>query len=134
MRLMILLGLLACDGEPEETDTPGDSGSADTDTDTDTGDAVEVDICEDAPVATWENFGQGFMTENCQSCHASTASNRRGAPIGATFDDLESTLVWTDRILARATGDNISMPPQGGVGEDDRYLLEVWLTCWEDPQ
>ena len=88
-------------------------------------------LCEDAPVLTWDNFGKGFTIESCQSCHASTAVNRYGAPEGVTFDTLEQTLVWKARVLARATGATADMPPGGGVSDDDRYRLEVWLRCWE---
>ena len=49
-----------------------------------TGDATDdtavADACADAPVVTYETFGAGFLLENCQSCHASTAPDRKGAP------------------------------------------------------
>ncbi|MEL6346860.1 MAG: hypothetical protein AAFV53_27350 [Myxococcota bacterium] len=116
-----LLALVACNGDG---DRDGDRTASD-----DTG--VMATLCMDAPVVTWDNFGQGFMTENCQACHASTTSNRRGAPEDITFDDHDTTLTHSERILARSTGDAPSMPPLGGVNTEDQYLLEVWLTCWE---
>lgn len=91
----------------------------------------DTGFCGTAPVVTYANFGEGFMTQNCQSCHASTASNRNGAPDQVVFDTLDDVLGQADRILARSVGDDATMPPSGGVSEDDRYLLEVWLTCWE---
>lgn len=87
--------------------------------------------CADAPVVTWSNFLEGFFIENCQTCHASTSLERYGAPVGVTFDTLEQVLALEDRILARATGDAPSMPPGGGVSDEDRLLLEISLTCWE---
>lgn len=93
--------------------------------------SYEERLCEGAPVITWETFGRGFTTENCQSCHASTAPNRYGAPPGVTFDTHDDVVMWKDRMIVRATGDAPTMPPGGGVSADDRYRLEVWLRCWE---
>ncbi len=36
-----------------------------------------------------------------------------------------------DRILARTLADENTMPPQGGVTEDDMVKLEYWLVCEE---
>ena len=106
----------------------GDSVAAAGDTD-----AVEqVDpACVDVPVVTWNNWGEGFIIERCQSCHASASSARYGAPEEVTFDSLADVQALRARVLARAGGDDPTMPPSGGVPGDDRYLLEVWLTCWE---
>ena len=87
-------------------------------------------ICVDAPVVTWSSWGGGFVSQNCQSCHRSTSTDRHGAPPDVTFDSEADALSTADRILARSTGPEPTMPPSGGVSEDDRYLLEVWLTCW----
>ncbi len=106
----MILFLLACG------DTGGDSADA---------------FCHDVPRLEWENFGDGFITQNCQPCHASTAVDRYGAPADVTFDDEDETLAWTERILARAAGDDPDMPPAGGVDDTDREKLEIWLTCWE---
>lgn len=117
---MTWLLLLACSGE-------GDTAAAD-----DTG------LCGTAPIVTWETFGAGFVTENCQTCHASTAPNRYDAPEEVTFDTVDRVWALRDRVLARVveavededTGTTL-MPPMGGTSEDDRYLLEVWLSCAE---
>ncbi|MCK6504362.1 hypothetical protein L6R53_13330 [Myxococcota bacterium] len=111
-----LLSLLLACGDSGE-----DSGSTDA-------------LCQDAPVVTWEYWGQGFLTESCQSCHASTSADRNGAPASVTFDT--EAQVWThrDAILATATGAEPTMPPRGGPSPDDRDLLEIWLRCWlEEP-
>ncbi len=94
-------------------------------------DTGSASLCDDAPVVTWDNFGDGFVTENCQPCHASTSEDRNGAPTGVVFDTREETLAQADAILAVATGPAPTMPPQGGVTDDDRTLLSYWLTCWE---
>lgn len=85
--------------------------------------------CLDQPVITYANFGQGFMTGACQGCHASTATNRYGAPESVIFDTVADCWEHADRILARSTGDNPGMPPQGGVEPDDRERLDIWLSC-----
>jgi len=89
--------------------------------------------CDDAPMVTWDSFGEGFVTESCQTCHASTATNRNGAPLSVVFDTREETLAQADAILRVVTSDVPTMPPQGGISEDDRALVSYWLTCWESP-
>ena len=93
--------------------------------------AAEEALCADAATVTWNSWGQGFLVEACQGCHASTAVDRFGAPEDATFDTVDEAWAWADRILARAGSDPATMPPQGGVDEDDRQRLIWWLTCAE---
>lgn len=125
-RAAALLGatLVACGGDPQKSDTGGAA------------DALPQPVsddprCDDAPVLTWDSWGQGFMVESCQACHASTSVDRRGAPESVQFDTREATLAAADRVLARATGDAPTMPPMGGVLDEDRERLLIWLTCWE---
>lgn len=92
-------------------------------------DSALAEFCADAPVVTWDNFGAGFILQECQPCHASTTANRQDAPENVTFDTVDQTWAWADRVLARAASEPATMPPQGGVDEDDRVLLEVWLLC-----
>lgn len=93
-------------------------------------DDTAVGFCADAPLVTYESFGAGFFTQECESCHASTSPNRLGAPESVTFDTEEEILALKDRVLERATGDSATMPPQGGVPDEDREKLEFWLRCW----
>lgn len=88
------------------------------------------DLCAEAPVVTWANFGEGFMLENCQSCHAESAVDRHDAPVGVAFDTPEDIARWAERILARAAGDAPTMPPGGGTVADDREMLRIWLECY----
>ena len=97
-------------------------------------DSLDTGLCEDAPVLMWSNFGEGFLIENCDSCHASTTNDRHDAPESVTFDTLEEVQAQRDAILSAATGDDAYMPPQGGVSDDDRERLEIWLTCWIDQE
>lgn len=100
--------------------------------DAEKGDTAEVDpFCVDAPVTTWDNFGAGFVQRECQTCHSLTSSNRNGAPTEVNFDDAQSVWDWSERVMARAI-EGETMPPQGGVHEDDRARLEIWLRCAEE--
>jgi uncharacterized membrane protein len=108
---MILL-LLACAGSSTDDSAP--------------------DSCADAPYVSWESFGDGFMREHCQPCHASSATERYGAPAEVTFDTYEQVLTFKDAILRVTTGDAPSMPPALSVSERDQAMLEAWLTCGLD--
>jgi hypothetical protein len=88
-------------------------------------------LCDGAPRLTWESHGAAIITEYCQPCHASTSELRNGAPENVTFDTYEETIAWKDRILATATPDEPTMPPNLSLSELDRSNLEIWLTCWE---
>lgn len=111
---MLLITLLACAG----TDGPAETG--------------ETGLCADAPVVTYETFGAGFMTENCQSCHASTSPDRQDAPESVVFDTVDQVWTLRERILQLAVPESPSMPPLGGTTADDRAKLEIWLTCAEE--
>jgi len=117
-------------------DTAGTDSSPPTDSDPTTdSDTTPVDpACEDVPVVTWESWGQGFLVEACQGCHASTARDRYGAPASVVFDTEADAYRWKDRILSRAAAETPSMPPAGGVSEAERELLTIWLTCWIDQE
>lgn len=113
---MWLIWLLACTG----TDGGGDTAAA-------------VDpMCADAPVVTYETFGAGFLAENCQSCHASTATDREGAPDHVTFDTVEDVWKHRTRVLGLAASEAPTMPPLGGTTAEDRERLRIWLTCAEE--
>ncbi len=88
-------------------------------------------LCVDAPVVTYETFGAGFMTENCQSCHASTSPDRKGAPAHVVFDTVDDVWANKTRVIGLAVT-AVTMPPLGGTTADDRALLETWLTCAEE--
>jgi uncharacterized membrane protein len=105
---MILL-LLACSGQKESV--------------------LDSGLCAAAPVETWANFGEAFVTQSCQSCHSSTQSNRQGAPEEVTFDTADQVWALSDRVLARAAAEPPTMPPQGGTSEEDRERLRIWLSC-----
>ncbi len=133
--LALLVSLASGCSGPADPAAARDTGGADSAPGADTGDttpdsADTADLfCAGAPTLAWSNFGQGFLLENCQGCHASTAVDRYGAPEGVVFDTVEDAWLHAPRILARSTGDAPTMPPQGGVSADDRTRLEWWLRC-----
>lgn len=93
---------------------------------------VDTGFCDTVPYADWNSFGQGFLVQNCQPCHASAQTDREGAPADVTFDTEQQARDQAARILARAAPEPPAapdMPPQGGVSEEDRLLLRAWLEC-----
>ena len=119
---MVLAGAaLGCGAEATKDDGGGDGA--------DTASEAVDPACVDQPVVTWANFGAGFLLEQCQSCHAATSPDRRGAPADVHFGEELDVVRLRDRIAARALGDPPTMPPEGGVSDSDRALLAVWITC-----
>lgn len=134
--------LLACTAGAPAPDAPiGTDSGADRDSgfvdsgfvDSGPVDSAPVDsaaaFCDGVPVVAYTNFGEGFLRENCQGCHASTAPDRHDAPASVVFDTVEDAWALAARILARSTGESPTMPPQGGVSADDRVRLQWWLEC-----
>jgi len=113
MRIILLISLLACEKSPISED----SGSV---------------ACDTTPPINYTNFGEGFLTENCQGCHASTAPNRYEAPESVVFDTVEDAWAWQERILYRVIEDFNPMPPAGGVHEDDVQRMAWWFHCAEE--
>jgi len=91
---------------------------------------TETAFCDDAPVLTWDNFGADYILHNCQTCHASTTADRHDAPEDVTFDTHAEVLNRAERILERITSTEDSMPPSGGINEDEQWRAEVWLRCF----
>lgn len=108
----------------------GDSADTGVDTAADTG---TVDVCADAEAITWDHYGGQILIHDCNGCHAATVTGdaRHDAPDEVHFDDADEAWTWAKRILAVATGDSPTMPPSGGVSDDDRVRLEWWFRCGE---
>ena len=118
---LALSALLGC-ASPEAVDTDVEvPDSADTE--------APDPFCEGVPVVDWDNFGHGFLIESCQGCHARTAPERFGAPQDVFFDTVQDAWARADDILDTVTGEDPTMPPRGGVTEDDRTRLLWWLRC-----
>ena len=76
---------------------------------------------------TYENFGAGFLADNCNRCHS---EGKSGAPRKFRFDTLDEVRSHDERIFIRAAGPNVTMPP----GPEDppaesRDQLAEWLAC-----
>lgn len=137
----LLLALVACsDGSDSNAPTDGgaadggmpDGGSADGGTpDGGSPTTDSADPCADVPLVNYNTFGAGFMTANCQGCHATNAPDRYGAPESVVFDTVEQVWAWSVRILELVPGDEERMPPAGGITEDDATRLRWWLECAE---
>lgn len=84
--------------------------------------------CEPGIRVTWQNFGEGFFTTYCQSCHSSTAPDRHDAPKAVNFETESQVRSYTERIRARVIEDG-TMPVGGGVAPDDLVLLDRYLDC-----
>lgn len=89
--------------------------------------------CDEQPVLTYDTFGRGFLATYCDGCHGAAVQARQGAPADVVFDTREQALALADRILARTAPEDgePTMPPVGGVTDEDRARLRVWLGCWE---
>ena len=129
-RLGALLGwvVFTCGCQEETIDTPTPEP---TPTPASPSTPVPATFCQGAPYVTWTTWGQGFTLGACQPCHASGAPDRQGAPADVVFDTHSDVQALKERILARCTGETPDMPPAGGVSDEDRYRLEVWLRCYE---
>ncbi len=85
---------------------------------------------EEGTELTYENFGESLIFGECQSCHATEAVDRKGAPSDITFDDLDEIRAWAPRIYERSALENASMPP-GPVDLDPQIRADLgeWLAC-----
>jgi hypothetical protein len=95
---------------------------------------VEPDpaICTDAPVVTYGNFGQGFLLQRCDGCHAAGTPDRFGAPAEVTFDSVDEVWALRGEILTASTADDAPMPPASPAPAEEREKLTIWLTCAEE--
>lgn len=67
----------------------------------------------------------------CTGCHSAVqaAEVRAGAPLTVNLDTYEDVVLWADRIAARATGLDATMPPAGGPDPVEMAELREWLAC-----
>ena len=79
---------------------------------------------------TYESFGQGFLAQNCQTCHGQSSSARKGAPSGYDFATIDAVRDHKSRIFTRSAADNVTMPPgPDDPPEGERTKLAEWLAC-----
>jgi uncharacterized membrane protein len=77
---------------------------------------------------TYEEWAYGFFRGKCQSCHASNTTERYGAPEHITFDNYEQIQIWIEAI-EQTVLINQTMPPSGGITDEETILLQQWLSC-----
>ena len=99
----------------------------------DSGQPALSEFCATAPLITWDNWAGALITTHCQGCHASASPNRYGAPTSCSFDTKQQTLNWLDRIHIRVI-EQETMPPAGGLLNEDLEMLEIWLECWAEKE
>ena len=87
---------------------------------------VDTGHCEDAP--TYEEWALGFFRGKCQACHASQVAERYGAPEAVSFDTYQEIMSWLPSIEHSVLQAG-SMPPSGGVTEEEAELLQQWIAC-----
>jgi uncharacterized membrane protein len=85
-------------------------------------------MCADQPDVTWNNWGKGFFTTYCTGCHSETTPNRYGAPESVNFDTLDEVKALKSTIRKDVLEDG-TMPVGGGVIDEHKELLEVFLDC-----
>lgn len=91
-------------------------------------DSAEPDVCVRQLDVTWQNWAGGFVRTQCQGCHATRSPNRYGAPESVFFDDEASALALAPLIYDVVVV-SPSMPPSGGVTDEERFLVDQWLRC-----
>jgi len=100
------------------------------------GEAPETVDCDRQPPLDWDNFGDGFFSLHCTSCHSAKNSDvqRSGAPIGLDFDTYGEVVRDVSRIEVAALGNDAAMPPSGEPTEAEMTMLREWLACavWPD--
>jgi len=106
----VLLGVSACNKSSGD-----DSGTVDPE-------------CTDL---TWDTYGEGYLRSWCNGCHSAEVEGdgRAGAPVGVDFDTHAGLREHLDRVVARGTGDDPTMPPVGGADDAERARFAEWLDC-----
>lgn len=86
--------------------------------------------CQESTL-TYQNFAAPFVITWCRGCHgeAQPVAMRQNAPVGVNFDTAEQVRGSSVRIMARATGEEATMPPVGGPTDEERALLAEWIAC-----
>lgn len=89
----------------------------------------EPAICDSGSDVTYADFGETFIRQHCQGCHASSSNDRHGAPESVHFDSIEDIWERRDDILRVTTSDEADMPPAWKLDEDNIRLVQQWLEC-----
>ena len=88
---------------------------------------------EDCAQVPWNynNVGAPFMRTWCTSCHHGDLpeGERADAPSTINLDTYSDVITHLERISARSLSDPPTMPPAGGVPEEELQRLREWIIC-----
>ena len=92
-------------------------------------DNAVVDPCEELPW-NFANTGEPFVLNWCTSCHHSEILDDERLPgtAGVNFDTYDDVFARLERVEARALISR-TMPPAGGVAEEDIARFQEWVDC-----
>lgn len=87
--------------------------------------------CPKGTYLTYENFGAGFLSTYCLSCHSAqmTEGKRGGAPLAANFDTAYDASRYRALMLTKTQGSNPSMPPGQILKPKEKAAFAEWLNC-----
>jgi len=89
-------------------------------TDSSSGITAESVVCPPDSTLTYETFGEVFISENCQSCHASKERPALGT---------QAAVQKNAKALINTAVTSTSMPRGTSMSIEDRELLGEWLAC-----
>ena len=89
------------------------------------------DDCAEGTPFTWENTAQPIVHTWCTPCHgaAVTGADRSGAPADVALDTRDDLVLWADEVAQTIQTTSPTMPPAGGLTDDERAALVEWLAC-----
>ena len=87
--------------------------------------------CPKGTFLTYENFGAGFLSTYCLSCHSANVpeKKRSGAPLVANFDTALDASRYRALMLSKTQGNNPSMPPGQTLKAREKAAFAEWLNC-----
>jgi len=67
------------------------------------------------------------LEDRCLRCHSieSQGAGRNGAPINVNFDTFQDAVMWSDLMNQRIQSG--TMPPDGGIPNEERALFQQWI-------
>ena len=82
---------------------------------------------EDGEAVTYIEDVRPLLETHCLLCHSQSKQGfeRNGAPININFDTYDGILAWIDQASQRIQSG--TMPPTGGIPEDERMLFQRWV-------
>jgi hypothetical protein len=88
--------------------------------------------CPKGTLITYENFGSGFISRFCLTCHSSKVQGplRGGAPVGVNFESSLDIQFYRALILLRTNPATTKpMPPTRELPRQQRLIFNEWLEC-----